>query len=230
MSKRLKTTAAGVLLACTCFAIPSGSVSAADLGGDPNPYPAPMPPPRLQIERWTGFYLGGALGYGFGEGSASGDIGSFSFDQSGLLGALYAGYNWQIGRSVFGVEADIGTGDFGTSDDNNALGNLQASLNAIGSLRARYGFLLTPALLLYGTAGAAWADMDFKVVGDSTQSETFFGWQYGGGAELAVSDSVTLRLEYLYTDLDSERVVHAITTNDYDPSFNMVRAGIAFKF
>jgi outer membrane immunogenic protein len=228
MSKRLKTTAAGILLACTCFTISAGAVSAADLGGGP-PYPAPMPPPRLDIERWTGFYVGGALGYGFGDGSASGDIGTFSFEQSGLLGSLYAGYNWQLGRAVLGIEADVGTGDFGTSDGN-AVGDLQSSLNATGSLRARYGYLLTPALLVYGTAGLAWADMDFKVVGDSTQSETFFGWAYGGGAELAVSDSITLRLEYLYTDLDSERLVHAITTNTYDPSFNTVRAGVSFKF
>lgn len=229
MSKRLKTTVAGVLLACTCLSISAEKAFAADLGGDPNPYPAPAPPPRLEIERWTGFYLGGAAGYGWGEGKAGGDIGSFSFDQDGFLASIYAGYNWQIGRSVLGVEADIGTGDFGTSDSN-GIGGLETSLNAIGSLRARYGYLLTPALLIYGTAGVAWADMDFKVVGDSTQSETLFGYQYGAGAELAVSDRVTLRLEYIYTDLDAERIVHAGSTNVYEPDFNTVRAGLSFKF
>ena len=228
MSKRLKTTTAGVLLACTCLVAAAGPVSAADLGGDPNPYP-PQMPPRLEMERWTGFYLGGALGYGFGDGAASGDIGSFSFDQSGLLGSLYAGYNWQIGRSVLGVEADIGTGDFGASDGN-GIGALRSDLNAIGSLRARYGYLLTPALLIYGTGGVAWADMDFKVLGDSSQSETFFGYQYGGGAELAVSEHVALRLEYIYTNFDSERVIHSGTTNTYEPDFNTVRAGVSFKF
>jgi len=225
MSKRLKTTMVGVL-AGACLSLAATAVSAADLGGDPNPYPGPPPGPRLDIERWTGFYLGGALGYGFGDGEAGGDIGSFSFDQSGLLGALYAGYNWQVGRAVLGVEADIGTGDFGTSDD----GVLHTSLNAIGSLRGRAGFLLSPALLVYGTAGVAWADMDFKVTGDSTQSDTFFGYQYGAGAELAVSERVSLRLEYIYTDLDAERLVHAGSTNTYEPDFNTVRAGVSFKF
>lgn len=225
MSKRLKTTVAGVLVTCTCLTAAVSQVSAADLGGDPNPYPAPMPPPRLDIERWTGFYLGGALGYGWGDGEAGGDIGSFSFDQSGLLGSLYAGFNWQMGRAVLGVEADIGTGDFGADTS-----VLNSSLNVIGSLRGRAGFLLTPALLVYGTAGVAWADMDFKVVGDSTQSETFFGYQYGAGAEMAVSDNVSLRLEYIYTDLDAEQLVHAGSTNVYEPDFNTVRAGISFKF
>ncbi|MGD9802196.1 MAG: outer membrane protein [Hyphomicrobiaceae bacterium] len=227
MSKRLKTAVAGVLLACACVSVSGNGVSAADLGGDPNPYPAPMPPPRLELERWTGFYLGGALGYGWGQGEATDDFGSFSFDQSGLLGSIYAGYNWQFGRSVFGIEADVGTGDFGTSDDNVGL---RSSLNAMGSMRARYGYLLTPALLIYGTGGVAWADMDFKVLGDSSQSETFFGYQYGGGAELAVSEHVALRLEYIYTNFDSERVIHSGTTNTYEPDFNTVRAGVSFKF
>jgi len=224
MSNRLKTAAASALMVCSCLAASQGGARAADLGGDPNPYPAP----RLEIERWTGFYLGGALGYGFGTGRASGDIDDFSFDQSGLLGNIYAGFNWQYGRAVFGVEADIGTGDFGT--DSNGLGGLQTSLNAMGSLRGRYGFLVTPALLIYGTAGFAWADMEFQVAGDSGRSETFFGYQYGVGAEFAVSERVALRLEYIFTDLDSERVIHSGGTNIYEPDFNTVRAGISFKF
>lgn len=227
MSLRLKTAVAGVLLACGFLSVPAMTVSAADLGGAPGPYGAP--PPRLDIERWTGFYLGGALGYGFGDGEASGDIGPLSFEQSGLTGAIYAGYNWQIGRAVLGVEADLGTGDFGTSDSN-AVGTLQTSLNAMGSLRARYGYLLTPALLVYGTAGIALADIDFKVVGDSTESQTFFGYQYGAGAELAISEHVALRLEYIYTGFEAEQVVHTGLTNIYEPDFSTVRAGISFKF
>lgn len=225
MSKRLKLKVAGVLLASVCLSASAFNASAADLGGDPNPYSAPGPAPRLDIERWTGFYLGGALGYGWGNGDAGGDIGSFSFDQSGLLGALYAGYNWQVGRAVLGVEADVGTGDFGADD-----GPLHTSLNVLGSVRGRAGFLLTPALLVYGTAGVAWADMDFKVAGDSTESATLFGYQYGAGAELAVTDNVSFRLEYIFTDLDAERVVHAGSTNIYEPDFSTVRAGISFKF
>jgi outer membrane immunogenic protein len=227
MSNRLKTTAAGLLLACVCLSVPAMEVSAADLGGDPNPFPA-MAEPRLDIERWTGFYLGGALGYGWGSGEVDGAIGNFSFDQSGLLGSFYAGYNWQVGRVVLGAEADIGTGDFGV--DSGAPGGLQSSLNAFGSLRARGGFLLTPALLLYGTAGLAWADMDFQVPGRGGGSETFFGYQYGAGTEWMVSRNVSLRLEYLYTDLDAERIVHSGGANVYEPDFNTVRAGIAFKF
>lgn len=194
--------------------------------------PPDFAPPvvRTDLERWTGFYIGGTAGYSFGTGSASGDIGNFSFDQDGFTGTLLAGYNWQIGRSVLGIEADVGTGDLGTSHGT-GFGTLESELNVFGSLRGRAGFLLSPALLLYATAGLAWADMDFGVAGvSSAQSETFFGYQVGGGGELAISPNLTLRAEYIFTDLGSERVTQAGLINNFDPDFHTVRAGLAFKF
>lgn len=210
----------------------AGPTAAADLGGERTGRGGHYPPPPdnyLEIERWTGFYLGGTLGYGWGDGRTSGDIGSFPFEQSGTIGTIYAGYNWQLGRTVLGLEADIGTGDFGTSETTPS-GALKSSLNALGSFRGRAGFLVSPALLIYGTAGLAWADMDFQMVGDKARSETFFGYQVGIGAELMVSNNVTLRLEALHTGFDSERVVHSGMTNGFEPDFDTVRAGISFKF
>lgn len=221
-------TAAAVALALVGLSIAaSPPAAAADLDGPRGGYGYPAP--RSDIERWTGFYLGGTLGYGWGDGRTSGDIGSFPFEQSGMLGTLYAGYNWQLGRTVLGVEADIGTGDFGASETT-GLGTLKSSLNAIGSFRGRAGFLVSPALLVYGTAGLAWADLDYQLVGDSARSETFLGYQVGLGTELMVSDHVTLRLEYLYTGLGNERVIHSGLNNSFEPDFNTVRAGISFKF
>lgn len=203
--------------------------SAADLGGGPPPPRDFAPPPRSDIERWNGFYLGATAGYAFGSAAASGDIGSFSFDQEGWAGTIFAGYNWQIGQMVLGVEADVGTGDLGSSAET-AAGTLQSETNVFGSLRARAGILFSPALLLYATAGLAWADMDFNLTGSSTQSETFFGYQVGGGAELALSSSVGLRLEYIFTDLGSESLTQSGLSNTFDPDYHTVRAGISFKF
>ena len=45
-----------------------------------------------------------------------------------------------------------------------------------------------------------------------------------------LDNNVSLRLEYIYTDLGAERVVHGGQLNSYDPDFHTVRAGIAFKF
>lgn len=204
--------------------------AAADLGGErrgPGRYAAPEP--YLEIERWTGFYIGGTLGYGWGDGRTGGDIGAFPFEQSGTVGTIHAGYNWQLGSAVLGVEADLGTGDFGTSETT-ASGTLKSSLNATGSFRGRAGFLLSPALLLYGTAGLAWADMDFQLVGDKARSETFLGYQVGIGAELMVSSHLTLRLEALHSGFDAERIIHSGMSNTFEPDFNTVRAGVSFKF
>ncbi|MGE0699655.1 MAG: outer membrane protein [Hyphomicrobiaceae bacterium] len=209
------------------LALGTVAAHAADLDG-----PRYIPPPAApysDIGPWTGFHVGGTLGYGWGEGRTGGDIGAIPFQQSGMLGTIFAGYDWQIGRTVLGVEADVGIGDLSATETTSS-GVLTSSLNAMGSLRARAGFLVSPALLLYGTAGLAWADMDYQLVGDAARSETFLGYQVGLGGEMKVSEQIALRLEYVYTGFDSERVIHSGQSNSFDPSFNAVRAGLSFKF
>lgn len=222
-----------VLLAILCTMTGNlRAASAADLGGTPvrpprdfsHPYE-----PRLNLERWTGFYLGGTLGYADGEGRTDGAIGSFTFEQKGMVGTIFAGHNWQLGNSVLGVEADIGTGQL-ASRTPTAFGVLEHDLFAMGSLRGRAGYLVKPALLLYGTAGLAWANMDLGLAGTAQKSETFIGYQIGAGAELMMTHSVGLRLEYIFTDLDKQRVFSSGQANFYDPDFHTVRAGVSLKF
>lgn len=231
----MRSFAKGILLSSVALAGVSlfEPAFAADLGGvrpvrPPEDFAPPITRP-YNYDRWAGFYLGGTLGYGWGEGRTGGQIGSVAFDQSGMLGTLFAGYNWQMGSLVTGIEADIGTGGL-SSNRFTPSGTLETDLNAIGSVRGRLGFLATPSLLLYGTAGLAWANMDFNVAGGQSRSETFLGYAVGLGGELMVSSNVALRLEYLYTDLGNERVIHNGQSNTYDPDFSQVRAGISFKF
>ncbi len=205
------------------LALASPALQAADLGGRAPP-PDYYDRPPLDIERWTGFYLGGALGHVTGTGRSNGDFGHYIYDQSGTIGSLYAGTNWQIGRAVLGVEADISTGSL-QSD-----GIVYSELNAMGSFRGRAGVLLTPSLLLYGTAGLAWANMDFGIDGVTSESKTFWGYQVGVGTEFMVSRNVGLRLEYIHTDLGREHFVTSGFANAYRPEFDTVRAGVTFKF
>ncbi len=212
----------------------SAAIQAADLNGPRSVQPpADFAPPYgapARYDPWTGFYVGGTLGYGFGSGMVDGSIGKFSFDQEGALGTIFAGYNWQFGGAVLGLETDIGTGKLGTGTRLASGRELSSEIGAIGSMRARAGFLATPSLLLYGTAGLAWSTMEFGLVGDAHRSETFMGYQVGLGAETMISRNVGLRLEYIYTDFGSERVLHSGGTNTYDPDFHQVRAGLSFKF
>ena len=85
------------------------------------------PPPAAPVANWTGFYLGGNLGYGWGNHEMTetvtagpnllivppgstlyGGAQSFDIDPRGFNGGIQAGYNWQFNQSwVWGIEADI---------------------------------------------------------------------------------------------------------------------------
>lgn len=230
MHTTISTSALALLLAATV----SAPAMAADLGQPraerpPVDFAPPIGDYRTPLQRWNGFYLGVTGGYGFGSGRATGGVGSLPLDLDGGLASVFAGYNWQQGAIVLGLEADIGTGGLSASIPTVA-GRLDADLNALGSFRGRVGYLMTPALMLYATGGLAWASMDFNLTGGQARSETFFGYQIGAGGELAISDQIGLRLEYVYTDLGSERVIHGGQQSVYDPDFHTVRAGLSFKF
>lgn len=112
-----------------------GPAAAADL-----PLKAPVKAPAPVLS-WTGFYVGGNVGYGWGrswsqvdsfdsngsDGFLSGTAnGWFNVDQfssslrhSGVLGGAQAGYNWQFANNwVSGVEADIQYADVRGSNRN----------------------------------------------------------------------------------------------------------------
>ena len=81
------------------------------------------PPPPVEIWNWTGFYIGGNIGYSWGRANAdvtyfnpvtgavivppAGSITNRSFNMDGGLLGGQAGYNWQTGSWVWGAEADI---------------------------------------------------------------------------------------------------------------------------
>lgn len=222
------------ILAAASATLLASSALAADLGGPRRgprfePPPPPLERPRLDIERWTGFYIGGTLGYGFGTTTVDDPLFGFGYDKDGGVGTVFAGFNKQFGMGVIGLEADIGTGYL--SGSGGPLGNqVTSELNAIGSLRGRIGFLTGPSLLLYATAGVAWADFDVQLNGGAQRSETYFGYQVGAGAELMFTPQWTLRLEYIYTDLGNERTDFPLAAQTIDHEFHTLRAGLSLKF
>jgi outer membrane immunogenic protein len=114
-----------ILLAGVCAALITATPSlAADMAVKAPPVVAP-------VASWTGFYVGGNGGYGFGSDSGTeyavsgaafprltpgtplyGGLQPFKLDPQGGLIGVQAGYNWQSSANwVLGIEADIQASD-----------------------------------------------------------------------------------------------------------------------
>lgn len=184
MSKPRITIAAAIAVLIGAPALAADMV----LKAPPQTLPAPAP-------AWTGFYIGGNLGDTWGDNSvstaslvvsdfsrgpasyaasaASGASGNLDVGHtSTLIGGVQAGYNWQFGASLAGIEADLqglGRGDtgnlttkvgpfpfFGAAEVVNTTINSAERVDYLGTLRGQLGYLATPALLLYGTGGLAY--------------------------------------------------------------------------
>jgi outer membrane immunogenic protein len=176
--------------------------------------------PRLAMDGpdwWSGFYLGGTLGYGSGRTSVDGDSGRFSHDQSGGMLGLLGGYNWRRQGIVFGLEGEAKAARI--SGSATVVGrDLEQSTRWMGTARGRAGVLLAPALLVYGLAGVSVADIKLKggVLGGAKTDDIFLGLQVGGGAEVKLTEQWSLRAEY--------------TSNSFDPSIHAIQAGIVYRF
>ncbi len=170
------------------------------------------------VKNWSGAYVGGTADWARGEFDRTG-----SKAASGFGGGLYGGYNMQSGQIVYGAEADV---NYRGNDASNGTEKFSQGVN--GSLRARVGVDVNP-VLVYGTAGVAAADIKGKEGGGS-DSNTALGWTAGAGAEAFVTDNITARVEYRYTDYGSERfnLPGGSVSSGYDE--HSVRVGMGVKF
>ncbi len=183
---------------------------------------APMEEPPLNT--WSGPYAGVSLGYGF---SGSTEIGSpYNNDVStdGFLLGAFGGYNWQSGNIVAGAEADIG---YSWLKGDNA--GFESNSGVEGSLRARLGYVVSPNILLYATAGGAAKDVEVSGLGTS-DSNTMLGWTAGAGADIMITENIFGRVEYRYTDFGSDTFDVGGGSVDVDEKDNRINFGLGVKF
>ena len=183
--------------------------------------PAPMIA-AVPVFTWTGFYVGVNAGYGWNANDSI-TVGGLTFDlddEGGFVGGAQAGYNYQIGSFVVGLEGDIQYADFGGDDrfDFDGDGILDDDFNTsdwFGTVRARAGVAFDRALI-YATGGFAFAD-------NAT------GWTVGGGLEYAFTNNLSAKIEGLYVNLDQDDNFRGLDL-DNDAEFGVVRAGLNFRF
>jgi opacity protein-like surface antigen len=177
--------------------------------------------PPLAAWSWSGFYLGGQIGAGFGSSSFSDAAGPAiyggSVRNSAASGGGQIGYNWQVPNSgfVFGVEADAvamssnGSGTCFASSGFFISANCRVRPDAGGSFTGRLGYAAGKSgrTLLYVKGGLAWLDegIDITTNGVLPYSPTSFdgvrwGWTVGAGVERALTPAWSFRLEYDYAN------------------------------
>jgi outer membrane immunogenic protein len=232
-----KLLVAGIAVAAFCGA----PAVAADMLVKAPVNKAPVAAPAYS---WTGFYVGAELG---GKWSSTTWTTTSVFDNvpvivdassprnynpSSVRVGGYLGYNWEFAtRWIVGAEFDLayanktvtaagipgcsincGFGALGTGVD-----SASVKLGWDASARARLGYLVTPGILIYGTGGVAWQNVQTSItcqhsVGDifctavagspfstATNSTTLTGWTAGGGLDVQIYANWILRGEYRYS-------------------------------
>jgi outer membrane immunogenic protein len=183
-----------------------------------------------RVYSWSGFYVGGNVGYGFGNdhdlmtetqaATATTNPGS-SVTPKGAFGGAQLGYNWQASPHLLaGFEADLQ----GSAQNDTACGPLacilqpggttnfttvQQQIDYFGTVRGRLG-VINGNVLYYATGGAAFGHVTQDVSVNSapvfvsgSSSADMIGWTVGGGIEAALWGGWTAKAEYLYMDLGS---------------------------
>jgi high affinity Mn2+ porin len=199
-------------------------------------------PVSVAVYRWTGFYIGGHVGYGggsFGPGTNPlPEQGVFlPHSVTGLIGGYQAGYNLQLSNHVtLGIEADA---SFPSPVDAPRLtpAPFNTTLDYVGTVRGRVGYAFG-TWLPYVTGGFAWGhshvninDGGSSIVSSPGQYQT--GWTAGAGVEFAVSGNWSAKAEYAYIDL-ARRMYDlsgfGLPGVNVDPRINLVKFGLNYRF
>ncbi|WP_274629389.1 outer membrane protein [Arvimicrobium flavum] len=191
--------------------------------------PAPMPVETLPVASWAGAYVGLSAGYGFSGQTTETIPGTgleTDIDTDGFIGGAFAGYQWQNGGWVYGIEGDVNYNGMDGESDNGAL---ESESSIDGSLRARLGYAVTPDVLIYATAGGAAQSLKVRdPIG--SDSNTMIGWTAGAGTDMMFSERVFGRVEYRYTDYGSDQIETGLGVRDVDASDHRVTFGVGLKF
>ena len=175
--------------------------------------------------QWGGFYVGGQLGGAWSDTDWHYDnhnwfntIGpalvgtNFDLDGSGVLGGGQAGFNYQTGAWVFGVEGSMAGADLDANRRSPffpASDRYSTEIGWLATVTGRVGYA-QDRWLAYAKAGWASADVELTLFDHGTpvrasSSDWANGWTVGGGAEYAFAKGFSLAVEYDYVDLDADR-------------------------
>ncbi len=197
---------------------------------------------------WGGLY--GGLNVGGGVGNTSFSVAaplvgagpsslftSTSDPIRGFVGGGQAGYNWQFGPLVVGVEGDL---EYGHQQNGVWVYGLQIAngTDFTSTLRGRAGYAGIEDWLFYATAGGGythnWANYNLGGFGGLSQNDFSPVWVVGAGVETRVSGRWTGRLEYLYLSGGTETTAFGVPGGTLTVNRNIhdsqIRTGLNYYF
>jgi outer membrane immunogenic protein len=223
----------------------AASASAADLAARPYtkaPMMAPAPLPT-----WAGFYVGVQGGGAWGTSdetyvafpNSPGFAATQNYDTSGGFVGGVAGYNWQFGTFVIGIE-----GDYHWADINGRSATINAGagdtyftkLRGFGDIKGRLGYTAGDALF-FVSGGAAVGDFQHRYdngpLNSFSQTDTRWGWTVGVGAEYMFAPSWSAKVEYNYVDFGKSTLQYsgfATDRSEWKDTMHTVKAGVSYHF
>ncbi|WP_171070125.1 outer membrane protein [Methylobacterium terricola] len=223
------------LLAAGSLIALAGGAHAADLPRRVAPPPVVMAAPP--VFTWTGFYAGvnagGAVGGDFRAATtaprpAALPASRAEVSAAGFVAGGTVGYNYQFTPGngfVVGVEADAGYSDIHNEfrASANATGNVNGALKTdtyFVTVRGRVGYAWGP-LLAYATGGWAFTEIGARgsVTAPGLIAPTSFnasipvdGYTVGGGLEYMITQNLSVKGEYLYSDFSRDVRFRALGT------------------
>jgi outer membrane immunogenic protein len=199
--------------------------------------PPYLPPPLFS---WTGFYLGANVGAGIGTTETSVNVGPaltalsgmpisataplVSETFNGFIGGMQAGYNWQIGVFVLGIEGDLDAAGLQGTAPCAVVLNCTMKHNWFADVTGRVGVVAVERTLIYLKGGVAWEGSNFTVGNSINMAGTTIaasaggsGTQTGGllgmGVEYAFLPNWSAKLEYNYIDFGTRSINASIAAN-----------------
>lgn len=178
---------------------------------------APQPAPVFVAMNWSGFYVGGQLGWIQGQDKVSMVPAVATWNQTyrdnAMIGGVHAGYNYQINSVVLGVQADAnitGVSRSITTLGGNAIGGVARGREQYeGSLVGRLGYSFGNAMI-YGLGGVALANYEVRYTTGANVAkfdDTRVGWTVGAGAAYKFAPNWSANVEYRYADYGKENHV-----------------------
>ncbi len=219
-----------------------GSANGAGPGSSNGAGPGPGPG-VFTSDNDSSFLGGGQIGFNWQTGpwvwGVEGDIDGKSLTNNLALGSFVAGGAGPGPGTGTGPGASNGAGPGPSTGF--TLG-LTAKTRVEGSIRARGGFAFD-RFLVYATGGWAIADVEVSAIGTGSafclapcsDSRAVNGWTVGGGAEYALTNNVSLGVEYRYSDFGRESfelgTVNGVgVTTNADLREHQVTGRLNFKF